>query len=470
MAARLAAVDLNRDDKAHNFVVSLNAFQDGNRLAYLALAIAIGIDSLIFMSGLFGANAVRSPLSDVPTMKARNSQQLNAMIETALLPDVFKKARLVSQSMHPVENVDGYSNEVRLDELDPETAVQVRDVLNAGAIIGAVRRADQDGRYLVRSELLEFLNTVIKRQLETNGEDAKRSMELDQLEDQIRVALMPTIGETCEFVMGQLDPINEKEGFTSEVYLDQIAAEKQPPVLNVLNTGATFQVVQRDDKNAERYYVHKDLYKTLARIRAAEFARAGALPRLGGPSRAASFGGALTEDRRAIADHTRASGDLPTSTDPQHLTSELVSALGIDPDLYIHLPGDTFREAMAASEVFQHVRSQNGHLDKALGNRDDEVETAFERAFNRLSAALTQINERAQLPLKNAATDIQQNWGVLMLLPNGPYETALSAIVEFSRRPTQTMSSRPMRRGSSSRPGSCAMLSSRTHAARRPTG
>ncbi len=57
---------MNRDDKAHRFVVSLNAFQDGNRLAYLALAIAIGIDSLIFMTGLFGANAVRSPLADVP--------------------------------------------------------------------------------------------------------------------------------------------------------------------------------------------------------------------------------------------------------------------------------------------------------------------------------------------------------------------------------------------------------------------
>ena len=168
MAEKLSFIDLNRDDKAHNFVVSLNAFQDGNRLAYLALAIAIGIDSLIFMTGLFGANAVRSPLSDVPSMKARNSQQLNAMIETSLLPDVFKKARLVSQSMHPIENIDGYSNEVRLDELDQETAAQVRDVLNAGSIIGAVRRHDAPGRYLVRSELLEFLNTVIKRELETN--------------------------------------------------------------------------------------------------------------------------------------------------------------------------------------------------------------------------------------------------------------------------------------------------------------
>ena len=42
MGARLSAIDLNRDDKAHHFVVTWNAFQDGNRLAYLALALAIG--------------------------------------------------------------------------------------------------------------------------------------------------------------------------------------------------------------------------------------------------------------------------------------------------------------------------------------------------------------------------------------------------------------------------------------------
>ena len=277
MGAKLSAIDLNRDDKAHNFVVTLNAFQDGNRLAYLALAIAIGIDSLIFMTGLFGANAVRSPLSDVPSMKARNSQELNAMIETALLPDMFRKARLVSQAMHPIENVEGYSNEVRLDELDPETAVQVREVLNAGAIIGAVRRGDQPGRYLVRSELLEFLNSVIKRELETNKAQAEAGMLIDQMDDQLVVALLPHVGDNAEAVLGELVPMDEANGFTSYVALEDIDEEVRPVMLNVLNTGATFRYVQRE-KGSESYFVHKDLYKTLARIRAREVARAGQRP------------------------------------------------------------------------------------------------------------------------------------------------------------------------------------------------
>lgn len=55
LRAILSRVDLNRDDKAKNFVVTLNAFSDGNWLAYLALCLAISIDSLVFLSGLIGA-------------------------------------------------------------------------------------------------------------------------------------------------------------------------------------------------------------------------------------------------------------------------------------------------------------------------------------------------------------------------------------------------------------------------------
>jgi hypothetical protein len=101
VGARLSAIDMNRDDKAHRFVVTWNAFLDGNRLAYLSLTLAIGVDLLVFMSGLFGAQALRSPLSDVPSPKARSAHQLEAIIEAALLPDVFKNARLALSALHP---------------------------------------------------------------------------------------------------------------------------------------------------------------------------------------------------------------------------------------------------------------------------------------------------------------------------------------------------------------------------------
>src|SRR5262249_18754490 len=108
VGGRLSAIDMNRDDKAHRFVVTWNAFLDGNRLAYLSLVLAIGVDALVFMSGLFGAQALRSPLSDVPSPKARSAQQLEAIIEAALLPDTFKNARLALRAMHPRQPLDGF--------------------------------------------------------------------------------------------------------------------------------------------------------------------------------------------------------------------------------------------------------------------------------------------------------------------------------------------------------------------------
>ncbi len=434
MAAKLSAIDLNRDDKAHNFVVTLNAFQDGNRLAYLALAIAIGIDSLIFMAGLFGANAVRSPLSDVPSLKARNSQELNAMIETALLPDMFKKARLVVQAMHPIENIDGFSNEVRLDELDPETAVQVREVLNAGSIIGAVRRHDRDGRYLVRSELLEFLNTVIKRELETKGDEAKRSLELDQLEDQMTVALMPHVGRTCDFVMSQLDPINETNGFTSEIYLDKIPEERQGPVLNVLNAGATFQVVQRDAKTADRYYVHKDLYKTLARIRARELLKDMAPVRLDGPAGGARYGGSITPPQAAIVDHYSARPpSLPprAETDPtgdarHELRSALLKDLGLDESAYrvAAMPG-----AVAAGKSLEHLKESNFVLGPQLKRCEKDIREALRKAYN--SLWVRQGGDEARLNALNEANDeVERLLPALMLCPRGPYEQLIGSLIE----------------------------------------
>jgi len=433
MGEKLSAIDLNRDDKAHNFVVSLNAFQDGNRLAYLALAIAIGIDSLIFMTGLFGANAVRSPLSDVPSMKARNSQQLNAMIETALLPDTFRKARLVCQAMHPIENIDGYSNEVRLGELDPETAVQVRDVLNAGAIIGAVRRGNLAGHYLVRSELLEFLNTVVKRELETNKDQAEAGMLMDQMEDQLVVALLPEVGVNAEGVLAELVPIDEYNGFTSQVSLDEIDEDVRPVMLNVLNTGATFARVQRI-KNSESYFVHKDLYKTLARIRAREVGRYSGMAQIAGPGRRAgkaSFGGSITPERHAIADHTQQSRPkLSEEEERVRAMATLVEQIGIEVESYLGLEGTAFSAATAAANAFLDLRKGYRVLDQELAERDARARDTLDQAYAREDNALQAADGWKRQLLSAALEDIEQNWLVVMLLPNGPYERALQTVVE----------------------------------------
>ncbi len=269
LGAKISSVELARDDKAHRFVVTWNAFQDGNSLAYLALGIAIAIDALVFMSGLFGANVVRSPLSDVPNTVARSAKQLDAIIDNALLPDRFDNAALVLSAMHPMTPQDGFSAQVILDGKSVETDDRIRKVLNAGATIGAVR-SPHLGYYEVRSELFEFLSVVAKREFDANKEHGKKN-ELDKI---IAVALLPEIGDNAELVLSHMHPINEQNGFTSEIFLTEIDPVHTRPVRNVLNAGSTLQVVQRDKDEMSRYYIHADLYKTLASIRARALIRA----------------------------------------------------------------------------------------------------------------------------------------------------------------------------------------------------
>ncbi len=267
LRAKINLAELNRDDKAHRFVVTWNAFTDGNRLAYLALAIAIAIDALVFMSGLFGANAVRSPLQDVPRHQPRSAQQLEAVIEAALQPHPYENARATIEAMAPITAENGFTQEV---VISPQTSHRnaIVSVLNAGATIGAVARDSYDvNRYLVRPEMFEYLSLVMRRQYETN-EEHRRLAELNRI---ITVALQPHVGDNAEALLDNLHPINESNGYTSEVFLDEVPAGQKPLVKRALNAAAVLNFVRRDSRKEEpnRYYVHKDLYKTIALIAAA---------------------------------------------------------------------------------------------------------------------------------------------------------------------------------------------------------
>lgn len=156
----------SRDDKAHRFVVTWNAFLDGNQLAYLALSIAVAMDALVFMSGLFAANVVQSPLSRAPRAGGRSASDLEAVIHAALLPDPFFSARTLLEAFRPITNERGFSAEVRIDELNDDEARIARKVLTAASGIGAVERDLNDaGRYLVRTEFTEFLGGVCRDEL-----------------------------------------------------------------------------------------------------------------------------------------------------------------------------------------------------------------------------------------------------------------------------------------------------------------
>ncbi len=432
------SAELNRDDKAHRFVVTWNAFEDGNRLAYLALSIAIAIDALVFMSGLFGANAVRSPLSDVPSFKARTAQQLEAIVENALLPDTFETARLTLQSLRPITNVAGFMAEVRPEQLDPHTAGRVLGVLNAGTTIHAVEYDEAQRRYLVRSELFEFLSVVAKKAFEAS----EHHVGLAELDKIVSVALLPNLSHNAELVLHYMHPIREDRGFTAEIKLDEVAPDHLRTVRNTLNAGATLDRVQRVGRDATHYYIHRDLYKTLALIRARTLMGYGS-GQIAGPGQGEAFGGSVLEPSKAIEHRPErpqlppaAANEDPAEAESAHevrarLVSELLEALRLNPATYDRVEGAAFAAAVAANEAFVRARHSNKLLDEELTERDEQAHMSLDQAYTLLKGKLHPSDGLELQLLKDAYDEIDQSWPVLMLLPNGPYKSVLRELVEM---------------------------------------
>ncbi len=438
LRTKINSAELNRDDKAHRFVVTWNAFQDGNRLAYLALGIAIAIDLLVFMSGLFGANAVRSPLSDVPSFKARTAQQLEAIIENALLPDTFETARLTLRSLRPITNVSGFMAEVRPEQLDHHSAGRVLAVLNAGATIHAVEYDAAGQRYLVRSELFEFLSVVAKKAFEASD----HHVNLAELEKIVGVALLPNLSQNADTVLHYIHPMSEDRGFTGEIKLDEVVPEHIRVVRNTLNAGATLGRVQRAGSDAKHYFVHRDFYRTLAVIRARTMVSDYGQMQIESAPPEQTFGGSLSEPSKAIEDKRHDEDEAGPAANQAHLLdemaadqkaqylAELLDALHVDPETYAQCSGPALSAAVAANEAFSRARSSNQLLDKALAARDEQARMSLEQAYSLRNNQLRPGQERKKQLLRVAYQEIAQNWPVLMLFPNGPYEQDLRALVE----------------------------------------
>jgi hypothetical protein len=463
-------IALNRDDKAHRFVVTTNAFQDSNKLSYLALAIAIAIDSLVFMSGLFGANAVRSPLSDVPSHKGRSAQQLEDVVQNALLPDKFETAIHALESIQPISGMapaalgDGWTHESVVPENQIGGKLRVLKVINAGAMIGAVRRDETyPARYFIRGELVEFLNQVAKSAFESDKDKVK----LSELRKIVTVALQPYVSDHADIVLGHMHPISDKTGFTSEIYMSEVPADDVPIVQRSLNAGSTLDYVQRDDSKEERnrFYVHKEFYRTLAMI-SAEYPKYGRRltfdhQQLTAPDAAPLNVGALTanvgggpiaadaapsetkqisneyaapikpEDPQLGTPVTVPGSDVAESHERRKYLDPLIQALSMDPDAYFQLYGPAVGPALATSEAFKEQRSNNKLLEQNLKQRDRQAEQRVRAAYNALASKLTGDDAGWQRQLlDDAHNEIEQNWAILMMLPNGPYEILFGQMIE----------------------------------------
>ena len=269
MRESITGLERNRDDKAHRFVVTTNAFTDGNRLAYLALAIAIAIDALVFMSGLFGASAALAPALTAPRLDRRAAEQLAAMIESALLPNVFENATAALETIKPVarsaSSGSDWTHELDLGDARIASPGRLRKILNAGVAVRAVQRdATRPEHYLLRSDFVEFLHDAARRAFVSDQKNAG----LSELKEIVAIALRPDADTHAGIILNYLKPSSQKDGFSSQLILSEVAAKDLGIVKRCLNAASTLNCVHCDgpENDCDRYLLHKDLYRVLAQM------------------------------------------------------------------------------------------------------------------------------------------------------------------------------------------------------------
>ncbi|MGE0630142.1 MAG: hypothetical protein AB7O43_20285 [Hyphomicrobiaceae bacterium] len=464
---KINSAELSRDDRAHPFVAAINAFQDGNKLAYLSLGIAIAIDMLVFMSGLFGANALTSPLSKIPTRQAISSKQLEAIVNAALQPDVHETAEQFLQGLDAIEGSDGFTSRIRVDASMPHAA-QMRRLLSSAATIDAIRPAAEPGYIEIRRELVQYINIVKNKAFQTSDAHARDA----EIKTVMTAALQPFVKDHADIVLEHCHPITESNGFSAEVYMAGMDPYEAFCMQKALNAGATLDYVQLDEHSEpeRRYYVHKQLYKTLLTISAAYphdpnyvagrqmwLERRLGVPQLPGSGvrRPAANGGNLMPRLDAIAANQGQTHRLPHpagarrnwsntvlgnpardqsedasshNLEPDFVAS-MVKPLGIDPKLYDEMTSEEFAAAQDAAQAFELLQRANKGLNDLANECLSEAQHDVDNARADLAAS-----PRAQTP--NGARALEKAYGVVLedlvvvsLLPGGPIEASLTESV-----------------------------------------
>jgi hypothetical protein len=269
--SKINAFSLNRDDKAHRFVVTMNAFKDGNNLAFLALVIALGIDGLVFASGLFGAHSARSPLSDIPQETERSGRQLEDIVLSALLPNPPQVATLALEHMYPIGarsmlgSRHDWTHEINLDKERETSPVSLSKLLSAAAAIGAAQAAsDLTNAYFVRKELIEYLARFASL-MPAGAKDVDAPW---PLEVALADALKPNVPVNATNVLRYVYPRHNADGFSSMVSLSDVAHHHQDLIRKALNVTSVFGLTRPSDGDDHRtkYDLHKDAFQALLRL------------------------------------------------------------------------------------------------------------------------------------------------------------------------------------------------------------
>jgi len=256
IVARINRMERERDDKAHRFVVTTNAFFDGNKLALLAIGIAGAIDVLVLAAGFLGATAIRSPLAGSDLEFGQNARQRESIINAALMPDIADNARSALEVMMPAAHADHlqsdhrWTHELNLDSISSYTrAAVLRKLVNAAVAIGAARfeaRTATATKILIKPQLVDYL-AHISENASTDTNDADQI-----LRKTLSTALGPETPLHSKTILGYFTPAIQDEGFSSEVDLASIAHTHKEIVRICLNVASAYELLKKTENGTQQ--------------------------------------------------------------------------------------------------------------------------------------------------------------------------------------------------------------------------
>lgn len=167
LGSQINRIALRRDDTAHRFVVTTNAFLDGNQLAYLALAIAFAIDALVFVSGLVGAAAAAPATRGatthqglIPNTRHSDPAQVQVLMMTTSDASNRDAAEFLLGEAQPIDSDLGYTHALSGERTRPKA---VAAALNAGIAAGTVKwDAGPEPRYLITPAFFIAIANAVK--------------------------------------------------------------------------------------------------------------------------------------------------------------------------------------------------------------------------------------------------------------------------------------------------------------------
>ena len=277
---RIDDLQRNRDDLAHRFIVTMNAFSDGNRLAYLALAIALCIDFLVFIAGLLGAATRSSPFTSLPNALGHTVAGADRIMRSALFPNLPRTAQAALSAVRPVsgaqanQGIEGWTHQIALDDRKLGGRAELSRIVNAAASIGAAQRvAGNRDLYRLRREVVDFLA------LHTIDPDWQKKHEPQPRE---RARLVEALGEdprkVAVITSAYLRPAEPDGDFTLALSLDDVDNADKATVTRALAAAAIAKEALPAGNGAPtgHYRIHRDFAETLLELTRGREENAGA--------------------------------------------------------------------------------------------------------------------------------------------------------------------------------------------------